>query len=325
MSLFDKLASKKNNTAPVDIKKRFNLIGRVGQGSMSKVWKADDSVSGRRVALKVLDKDKTKRFEVRFRGLDKPTEGDVALSLKHPFIVRTHEVGMTTEGETFLVMDYIDGSGLSLLVDLQGDTMKHYRLQYIVQIGQALEYLHQQGWIHRDLCPRNILISDENIVKLIDFGLVVPDTPDFRKPGNRTGTANYMAPELIGRKETDQRLDVFSYAVTCFEMYSKRQPWQAAMTLDAVLQHINQPPLEITKAVPRIDGEIARIIMKGLEKDPNDRWQTMSEMVAALRRAEVRLVEQTRAIMARRGETAPAVKATGSSPADQFEIDWESG
>jgi len=298
MSLFDKNRSRKKAVERVDINKRFNLLGRVGQGSMSKVWKAEDVMAHRKVAIKVLDKEKTRRFEARFDGLNKPSEGDIALALRHPYIVVTHEVGLTTDDEVFLVMDYVDGSGLALLVDLQGEQMQRHRLRYMIQIGEALIYFHQQGWIHRDLCPRNILVDNDNDIKLIDFGLVVPDKPEFRKPGNRTGTANYLAPELILRRETDQRLDVFAYAVTCFEMYSKRHPWEAAMTLDAVVQHINQPPIELTELVPKIDSRISEVIMKGLERDANDRWQTIAEMVDEFRKAEKRLVKLSKKVLA---------------------------
>ncbi len=303
MSLFDRKRTKQKQLERIDLSKRFNLLGRVGQGSMSKVWKAEDIATHKQVAVKVLDKEKTRRFESRFDGIDKPTEGEIALSLNHPNIVRTHEVGLTLEGETFLVMDYVDGSGLSLLVDLQGEPMKHYRLRFMIQIGEGLAYFHDRGWIHRDLCPRNVLVTEDYHIKLIDFGLVVPDKPEFRKPGNRTGTANYMAPELIMRRETDQRLDVFSYAVTCFEMYTKRHPWQAAMTLDAVVQHINQEPLQIAEACPGIDSQIAEVIMKGLHRDPDDRWQTVREMVDQFREAEVRLVELSKQVQARSGDS----------------------
>lgn len=290
MSLFQ----KKQKVERVDIEKRYNLIGRVGQGSMSKVWRAEDPSTGQSIAVKLLDKEKTARFEARFKGLNKPGEGDIALSMDHPYIVKTHEVGLTPQDETFLVMEYVEGCGLGLLVDLQSDRMRRFRIRYMIQIGEALAYFHENQWIHRDICPRNIMVTEDNRIKLIDFGLAVPDTSDFRKPGNRTGTANYMAPELIKRQSTDQRIDVFSYAVTCFEMYSKRHPWDAAMTIDAVLQHINKPPLQIEKLVPGIDSQIAEVIMKGLEANPADRWQTIGEMVKQFRNAEARLVTATR-------------------------------
>lgn len=314
MALFDRFFKEKDTVQKTDINKRFNLMARVGQGSMSKVWKADDYISGRRVALKVLDAEKTKRYEARFPGLNKPSEGDVALSLHHPNIVTTFEAGTTTEGEQFLVMEYVEGSGLSLLVDLQTDQMRRYRLRYMIQIGEALEYFHQQQWIHRDLCPRNIMVNDQNQIKLIDFGLVVPNTEEFKKPGNRTGTANYMAPELIKRQRTDQRLDLFSYAVTCFEMYTKRHPWDAVMTIDAVLQHINKSPLDIRTLIPKIDPQIAETIMKGLEARPDDRWNSAAEMVTEFRQAESRLVQAARkAAAAKAGEAGRKPKKSSAT------------
>ncbi len=293
--MFGKLFNRKGANHPkTDINKRFNLIGRVGQGSMSKVWRAVDLQTGRPVALKVLDKEKTAKFEARFQGLNKPSEADVAVSLHHPNIVKTYEFGWTLEDEMFLVMEFVEGVGLALLVDLQNEEMKRYRLRYMIQIGEALNYFHQQNWIHRDICPRNVMISDDKTAKMIDFGLVVPNTPSFCKPGNRTGTASYMAPELIKRQTTDQRLDVFSYAVTCFEMYTKRCPWDAAMTIDAVMQHINKPPIEITVLLPNIDKQIGVAIMKGLEADPDRRWQKVTDMVSEIREAEARMVQAAR-------------------------------
>lgn len=314
MSMFKNLfGDQPEQHEKVDLAKRFHLIARVGQGSMSRVWRADDEINGRFVAIKILDKEKTERYESRFPGLNKPTEAEIALSLKHPNVVRTLECGWTLEDEMYLVMEYVEGSGLGLLVDLQSDQMRRYRLRYMIQIGEALSHFHENGWIHRDVCPRNIMITEDNHVKLIDFGLTVPDTPDFRKPGNRTGTANYMAPELIKRQPTDLRVDVFSYAVTCFEMYTKRHPWEAAMTLDAVLQHINLPPVQITDLVPKMDPKIADIIMKGLEANPANRWQTVDEMVAALRSEEVRIVRETREVLIKKKQAASHRKSNGST------------
>lgn len=290
MNFLRRLFQRKKRIPRTDITKRFALIGRTGQGSMSRVFRARDTLTGKIVALKILDKEKTKRFEARFPAeLNKPTEGEVAVSLKHPHIVTSYEWGMTREGEQFLVMEFVEGVSLSYLVEVQNDVMKSKRLRFMIQLGEALRYFHEQGWIHRDVCPRNVIVTPENQLKLIDFGLVVPNTPPFHAPGNRTGTATYMAPELIKRLRTDQRIDVFSFAVTCFEMYTKRFPWGAAETLETVMQHINNPPVDIRTIVPEIDEQIAETIMKGLAADPDRRWPDVRSMVREFRDVNSRL------------------------------------
>ncbi|AMV21006.1 serine/threonine protein kinase [Planctomyces sp. SH-PL14] len=280
------LFQSKPKVQKLDIRRRFELIGRIGQGSMSKVWRAKDSLTGKVVALKVLDGPKTARLEQKFAqmGVQRPTEGEISLTLRHPNIVHTYEHGVTTENEQFLVMEFIDGVSLSYLVDVQNARMKDHCLSYCIQLGTALEYLHKQLWIHRDLCPRNVVVTPDDVVKLIDFGLMVPNTEEFRRPGNRTGTAMYMAPELIKRQTTDERIDVFSYAVTCFEMFTKQLPWRAGDTLESVLQHINSPPKDLKKLRPDLTDGVVHAIMKGLERDPRDRWPSMKAMVDELRK-----------------------------------------
>lgn len=286
---FKKLVERKPKLEKIDLRKRFDLIGRVGQGSMSKVWRAKDARTGRSVAVKILDKDKTKKLEARFVGLDRPSEGEIAMRLKHPNVITTLEHGLTIDNEQYLVMEFVDGVGLSYLIDAQNERMQRHRISYMIQLGDAIEYLHRQNFIHRDLCPRNILVSNEDRVVLIDFGLVVPNTAPFQAPGNRTGTANYMAPELIKRLKTDQRIDIFSYAVTCYEMCTGKLPWPSADSLDSVLQHINNPPDPIRDIAPNIDEQVAKTIEKGLERDPRDRWQRMGDMTKEFREAARRL------------------------------------
>ena len=297
LDFLKKLLQGKSKVPLLDVTKRFQLVSRVGQGSMSKVWRAVDGYNGRTVALKLLDIEKTKRLESRFKGIKtpKPTEGEVALKLKHPHIVQTFEVGITTNKEQYLVMEFVEGVSLSYLVDVQNDVMQRNRLRFMIELGEAIEYFHRQNWIHRDICPRNILLDTDYSIKLIDFGLVVPNTPEFQAPGNRTGTANYMAPELIKRQRTDQRIDIFSYAVTCYEMYAKRLPWDAAETLDAVVQHINNPPEDLKRHCPDIDPRIAEVIMKGLAVEPRDRWQTMGALLEPLRAVHAETPKQAAA------------------------------
>ena len=281
MGLLDALFKKK--VPRTNIKQRFDLIGRVGQGSMSKVWRARDNMTGKVIALKILDREQTRKFEARFVGLKKPREGDVAIDLEHPNIVETYDYGLTTDGLQFLVMEFVEGYSLSYYVDVQNAVMKANRLRFMIELGDAVAYLHDRNFIHRDICPRNVIITEDLHVKLIDFGLVVPNTPEFRKPGNRTGTANYMAPELIRRQPTDQRIDVFSYAVTCYEMCSRHLPWEAGKSLEAILQHLNSPPADIRQFAPDLDERIAATIMRGIEVDREVRWHSAREMASAFR------------------------------------------
>lgn len=314
MNFIKRLFSKEPRTPRVDIKKRFELIGRVGQGSMSKVWRARDYSSGRTVALKVLHKEKTVELEARFVGLDKPKEGEIAVQLQHPHIVKTFEHGLTTDREQFLVMEFIEGYSLSYLVEAQNENMRTNCLNYMIQLGEAVQYFHDAGWIHRDICPRNIMVNNEHELKLIDFGLVVPNTPPFLLPGNRTGTAAYMAPELIKRQKTSQKIDIFSYAVTCYEMLSKRLPWKAAETLDAVLQHINTPPEHIQNLLPDLDPQIADAVMKGLELYPQDRWQTVTDMLQPLKEAALSQQAAAREKTAHQPKTASEKKRVAGKP-----------
>jgi serine/threonine protein kinase len=287
LKLLQRLFNSKPRLAKLDVTKRFQLVSRVGQGSMSKVWRAIDGFTGKTVALKVLDIEKTKRLEARFIGLrsKKPSEGEVSVTLKHPHIVQTFEHGITCHKEQYLVMEFVEGVSLSYLIDMQNEAMKRNRLRMMIELGEAIAYFHKHNWIHRDICPRNVILNAELSIKLIDFGLVVPNTPDFQAPGNRTGTAEYMAPELIKRQRTDQRIDIYSYALTCYQMYAKRLPWLSIESLDTVIQHLNVPPDDVRIHAPDIDTKIADVIMKGLALSPDDRWQTMTLMVTQFREA----------------------------------------
>ena len=291
MDFFKRLFQRQPKIEKVDVRRRFELHGRVGQGSMSKVWRATDTIGSKQVALKVLDKPRLARLDKRFQslGLKRPHEGEISLSLRHPNIVKTFECGMTTDDEEFLVMEFIEGVSLSYLVETQSPRMKQNCLWYCIQLGEALEAVHRAQYIHRDLCPRNVIVSTQDVVKLIDFGLVVPNTDPYKRPGNRTGTANYMAPELIKRQTTDERIDIFSYAVTCYEMFAKQLPWDSGDTMESVMQHINNPPKDIHQFAPKLDDQVSQVIMKGLEQDPRNRWPTVHDMIRELRSAATRL------------------------------------
>jgi serine/threonine protein kinase len=268
----------------VNVEKRFKLINRLGQGSMSQVWRANDTKTGNMIVLKILDIAKTNSLKSRFIGLNRPDEGEVAVQLDHPNIVKTYEFGMTTKNEEFLVMEFVDGVGFNFLVETRAKQLLEDPLRYLIPMGEAISYFHKMGFIHRDICPRNVMVSNDGVIKLIDFGLAVPNTPEFRKPGNRTGTATHMAPELIRRMPTDPRIDIYSFGVTVYETYTGKLPREMlSATLDALLKYINTTPRDPREHCPDMPDEVARVILKGIESNPEDRYQTMDEFLAALR------------------------------------------
>jgi serine/threonine protein kinase len=275
-------AKPKNRLPIVNIDKRFELLGRTGQGSMSKVWRARDRQSSRIVCLKVLDKEKTLKFEARFPGLKRPPEGAICMVMRHKNIVQTFEHGMTTQKEPFLVMELVDGMGLNFLIETRSPQLEGHRIDILTQFANGLDYIHKQGFLHRDICPRNVMVTKEGVVKIIDMGLAVPYTPDFCKPGNRTGTPNYLAPELIKRQTTDHRVDLFALGVTAYEMFTGELPWERDASLQTLLSHMNsagRDPLEFRRD---LDQKTVAFLIKAVARNPNDRYQNPAAFREAL-------------------------------------------
>jgi serine/threonine protein kinase len=283
-SLKKMFSGKKKDLVPrVNIKERFDLESRMGQGCMSRVYRARDRRISRTVCIKILDKIKTAKFDARFVGLIRPNEGQICVALKHRNIVQSYEWGMTKEGEIFLVMEFIEGMGLNFLIETRARQLEGNRVNFLCQTAEAIGYLHDQGYMHRDICPRNIMVTHTGVVKLIDFGLTIPNTPEFHRPGNRTGTANYMAPELIKRVATDHRVDMFALGVTAYETFTGGLPWEGAQSLQTMLSHLNDPPRDPRDAVPGMDEPLRKFLYKAVERDPRDRFQSAAAFRDALR------------------------------------------
>jgi serine/threonine protein kinase len=281
--MFGSSGKKEARLPRIDVNKRFELIGRTGQGSMSKVWRVRDRTTGRTFCLKVLDKVKTARFEARFPGLKRPSEGTILVSLKHPNIVNTYEHGLTMEGEQYVLMELIEGVGLNFLVETHSPNLEGNRIKILTQVADALDYVHRKGFVHRDICPRNVMVDREGVVKLIDFGLTVPSTSEFCRPGNRTGTPEYLAPEVIKRSPTDVRVDLFALGVTAYEMFTGHLPWDKAESMQTLLNHMNSPGRDPRDFRPDLDKRVAAVLSKSVARDPKDRYQTAGEFREALK------------------------------------------
>ena len=270
----------------LNYRQKYTLLQEAISGTMSKVFKAQDRQTGEIVALKIIDSDILQKVNARWKGVNKPTEGEISVLFNHPYIVRTLDEGLTTDGEQYLVMEYLEGTGLNSILLIAEDLMAGARTFYMRQVAEAVQAVHKKGFIHRDICPRNLLfVGDASILKLTDFGLTLPNKPPFTDPGNRTGTANYMAPELVRRKPTDSRLDVFSFGVTMYELFTRELPWPRGDSGIAAMAH-SEPPKPITDYRPNINQTVARAIHSCIEPDVSQRCPDMGKFLKMIQKVE---------------------------------------
>lgn len=282
MSIFDRFRSMFDGN--LNVSQRYELLREAVSGTMSNFYLARDNKTGERVGLKILDEAKTNFFEGRFKGLKKPSEGEIGMKINHPNVVKTLSHGQTTTGEKYVLMEFIGGSGLNALIKERHPKLVRNQLSLIRQMTEALGAVHKAGFIHRDICPRNFICNEEvTEVKLIDFGLTVPATKDFMQPGNRTGTPNYMAPEVVRRRVTDQRLDIFSLGVTFYQMCTGELPWPSQDTTGkAAMLHDTKEPAPILTVCPTLNPKLAALIMQCMATRPEARPQSTDEMLRAL-------------------------------------------
>jgi serine/threonine-protein kinase len=280
MGLVDKFKSLFKSDK-LDVESRFVLSPQSISGTMSSFFMARDRQSGEVVGLKLCDPEKLEQFESRFKGMNKPTEGEIAVKMKHPHIVDTREHGVTTKGLRYLMMEYLAGPGLHALIHARDTILEGKRAQLVRQMADALDYVHRAEFIHRDVCPRNfICTADASSLKLIDFGLTVPAKPDFMKPGNRTGTPVYHAPEISRRRQTDQRVDIFALGVTAYQVCTCELPWLVTdKPAVSALAYDTTPPHDILEYRPTLNRTLASAIMQCLRPNPADRPQTLSEFL----------------------------------------------
>lgn len=267
----------------VNLERRFTIVSEMSHGSMSRVYRAVDNETGRTVCLKVQLREKNAAAVARASGHEaRPLEGEVAIQMVHPHIVRTYEYGDSNKGDHYLVMEYIDGVSLQYIRESRLARTAQ-RVEFLAQAAEGLAAVHAAGFMHHDINPRNYLVDREHRVKLIDFGLAVPNTPAFRRPGNRTGTLQYMAPELLRREPIDERIDIFAFGVLAYELLTERLPYDATNNTTMMLQRINTDPIDPAQAKPKLSEEICEILRKLTARRKEQRWPSMQTLPEALR------------------------------------------
>jgi predicted Ser/Thr protein kinase len=284
---------------------------------MATVYKAYQPSMDRYVAIKVLPAivSRDPAFLKRFRR-----EAKVVAKLEHKHILPVHDYG-EQEGLTYLVMRYVEAGTLKdRLAAGQLDLPAIYRI--IAQVGSALDYAHRLGVIHRDVKPSNVLIDSQGDAYLTDFGLarIVESSEQLTATGVGVGTPAYMAPEQGQGLKIDHRSDIYSLGVVLYEMVTGQVPYQAETPMAVVIKHITEPLPLPHQIVPDLPEEVERLILKAMAKSPDDRFQTVREMVETLDLA-------VRAATAAAPTTAQVEREVGppmsAPPARKFRWPWD--
>jgi len=256
---------------------RYLLIEEIGGGGMSIVYKAQCSLLNRFVAVKILRQQFTHDSEIiqRFKF-----EAQSAAKLQHPNIVSIFDVG-EENGYNYIVMEYVDGITLKQAIERKGRLVWDETLDYSIQIAAALEQAHKNKIIHRDIKPHNIIINEQGIAKVTDFGIAraTNTSSTLTNIGNAIGSVHYFSPEQARGIAVDERSDIYSLGITMYEMLTGVVPFNADSPISVALKHINdpvKPPIERVASLPK---GINQMVMKAIRKDPRQRYQSARGMI----------------------------------------------
>jgi len=262
---------------------RYEILEKIGSGGMATVYKAKCHVLNRYVAIKILrdefttDEEFVKRFEV---------EAQSAASITHPNIVSVYDVGV--DGNLhYIVMELVKGKTLKdIIVEEKGPLPWKWSVNIAIQIASALETAHKNHIIHRDIKPHNIIITEDGVAKVTDFGIAkAVSNSTITAFGTTIGSVHYFSPEHARGGYTDEKSDIYSLGVVMYEMLTGRVPFDADTPVSVALKHMQEEPIAAIVANPNIPIAVNDIIMKALKKDPNLRYQSATAMLIDLKRA----------------------------------------
>ena len=270
-----------NNQEPQRLGK-YQLIEELGRGGFATVYRALDTTLKREVALKILDpllfRDPV--FVQRFQQ-----EAVIAANLDHPNIVPVYEID-ETEGRYYIAMKLVAGHSLAELIQTRGALPVEGMLSIIREVAAALDCIHKQGLIHRDVKPSNILLDDSGKAMLSDFGLVrATEGSRLSTQGVSIGTPSYMAPEQAEGQPVDARTDIYAMGIILYEMATGHLPFSADSPAATLYQHVHKPPPPPSSVNPDVTPTVEQVILRALEKDPDLRYQTAGALADDLTRA----------------------------------------
>ena len=258
---------------------RYELLQCVGEGGMSFVYKAKCRKLNRFVAVKIL-KDEFKNNEEIVRRFKK--EATAIANLSNPNVVNVLDVG-TQDDINYIVMEYVEGKTLKDIIKEKGPLPYEVAITIGIKVAKALECAHRSGIIHRDVKPQNILVTEEGVVKVTDFGIAKSmDSSTIAHTNSVMGSAHYFSPEQAKGTYTDYRTDLYSLGIVLYEMVTGVVPFNGDSPVTVAVKHIQEkaiPPKNINKNIP---NSLNDLIMKAMEKDPVNRYQTAKEMISDL-------------------------------------------
>ena len=262
---------------------RYEIITKVGNGGMATVYKAKDTLLNRFVAVKILrdefttDQEFIKRFEA---------EAQAAASITHPNIVSVYDVG-NQDNLYYIVMELIQGKTLKEIILEEGGPLPwKWSVNIAIQIASALEVAHKNNVIHRDIKPHNIIITEDGVAKVTDFGIAkAVSNSTITAFGTTIGSVHYFSPEHARGGFTDAKSDLYSLGVVMYEMLTGKLPFDADTPVSVALKHMQEEPVEPADINDKIPEAVNDIIMKALRKDTSLRYQSATAMLRDLNMA----------------------------------------
>jgi eukaryotic-like serine/threonine-protein kinase len=292
---------------------RYQLEERVGEGGMSSVYRARDTVLDREVAVKVLHEhfSRDPEYVERFRR-----EARAIAKLAHPNIVTVIDRG-EVDGRQFIVFEHVPGPTLKDVIEHEGPLPVERALALAHQIARALAFAHELGIVHRDVKPQNVLVDPDGAAKVTDFGIArtldIEDT--LTETGTVLGTSDYIAPEQASGEPVDERSDQYSLGVVLYELLTGDVPYPAGNPMAVAMRHLHDPVPSVRAKRPEVSPRVDAIVSRALAKRPRDRFPSMEGMTAALEAA----LAEARKLQARGAEedtgVMPAVPAAPSQAA----------